>query len=217
MSVRAVYLGLFLVLSLAAGAIYYAGTREATVVVARGDLRPGAQLTETALAVRRVSPAAIPPGTASSLDEVLGRYVAWPVLDGQYLPLRALARDRAALISADLQVPPGYHAISLAVSAADAVGGAVRPGDHVDVLAVARNQAPGASPAPAALLGSHVLVLGLRTDTGQPLDLATGATGRGLDFASARIGSILIAVSGDDESRYATASATSSFTVVLDL
>jgi Flp pilus assembly protein CpaB len=94
----------------------------------------------------------------------------------------------------------------------------LRPGDFVDILAVARNQAPGASPAPATMLGKRVLVLGLRTDQGQPLDAGGGSGNvRGLNFANNKIASVVLAVAPEDESRYASASATSTFTVVLHL
>jgi Flp pilus assembly protein CpaB len=215
--IRTIYLGLFLLLSLVAGGIYYSNTREATAVVASGDLHVGSQISESSVSIRRVSPGAIPPGAARSVSDVVGRYVAWPVLDGQYIPLRALATDRASLIAGGLQVPAGFHAMSLPVSAAEAVGGVVRPGDLVDVLAVPKNLAPGTAPPAAAVLGRRVLVLGLRTEQGQPLDEGGPSSVRGLNFATNRIASIVVAVSADDEEKYAAASAVSSFTVVLDL
>jgi Flp pilus assembly protein CpaB len=213
---RGAYLALFLVLSAAAGAVYWGGAREATVVVARSDLGPGTRVTPDALLLRHVSAGAIPPGTAGAVDEVLGRYVAWPVLQGQFVPLRALARDRAALFEPYLPVPAGLHAISLAVTAADAVGGAIRPGDRVDVLAVPRNRPPGDPSTPATLLGSGVLVLGLRTDQGRLFDPDASGT-HAFDLSSQRIGSILLAVPADDETRYAMASAGATFTLALDL
>jgi Flp pilus assembly protein CpaB len=216
--VRAVYLGFFLVLALAAGGIYYATTRETTVVVAKGDLHAGTAITESSVMVKRVHPGDVPPGSAARVSDVVGRYVSWPILDGQFIPARALSRDRASLIAGGLSVPPGYRALSLAVTATDAAGGVLRPGDLVDVLAVAKSQAAGASPAPATTLGKRVLVLGMRTDQGQALD-ASGGSGsvRGLNFSSNRIASVVLAVAPEDEERYAAAAAVSSFTVVLNL
>ena len=215
---RAVYLGAFLVLSLAAGAIFYVSTRDVAVVVAKGDLSVGSTISSSSVTVRRVHPAAIPAGSARQLADIDGKYLAWPVLDGQYIPIKALSTDRASLISGGLQVPPGYRALSVAVTASDAAGGVLRPGDYVDVLAVAKNQAPGPNPAPATLLGRHVLVLGMRTDQGQPLDSSSGSGSvHGLNFSSNRIASVVLAVAEGDETRYATASAASTFSVVLDL
>lgn len=216
--VRAIYLGVFLVLSLLAGGLYYAGTRETTVVVAKGDLPVGASITDASVALRRVHPGDVPPGSASSLAEAIGKFVSWPILDGQVIPLRALASDRASLITGGLSVPSGYHALSIPVAPADAAGGLLRPGDLVDVLAVVKNQAPGASPAPATMLGRRVLVLGLRTDQGQALDAGDGSgTVRGLNFSSNRIASVVLAIAPEDEDRYAAAAAVSTFAVVLDL
>lgn len=216
--IRAVYLGIFLVLSLAAGSLYYLNTRDVAVVVAKGDLQVGSVVSDAVLTVKRVHPSAIPPGSAQTVGEVDGKFVAWPILDGQYIPTRALTADRTSLIAGGLQVPVGYHALSIPVSPSEAVGGVLRPGDFVDVLAVAKNQAPGASPAPATMLGKRVLVLGLRTDQGQALDSGGGSSSvRGLNFANNKIASVVLAVAPEDESRYAAATATSTFTVVLDL
>ena len=215
--VRAVYLSVFVVLSLAAGGIYYSYTRETTVVVAHGDLRVGSIVTEASVSVRRVHPGSVPVGTARRVSDVVGRYVAWPVLDGQYVSSRALTSNRTALIDGGLTVPAGYHAISLPVTAAEAVGGVLRPGDFVDILAVAKNQLPGATAAPAQVLGRRLLVLGLRTDQGQPLDTGGPGSVHGLNFSNNRIGSVLLAVPTEDEEKYATAEASSQFTVVLDL
>jgi Flp pilus assembly protein CpaB len=215
---RAVYLGVFLVLSIAAGAIFYAATRDVVVVVARGDLQVGATISGESVTTRRVHPDAVPPGSARQLSDIDGRYVAWPVLDGQYIPLKATSDNRAGLISGGLQVPAGYRALSVPVSAADAAGGVLRAGDHVDVLAVVKNLAPGASPPPATMLGRQVLVLGLRTDQGQALDSGTGAGSvRGLNFSGSRVASVVLAVAESDEASYASAAATSTFTVTLDL
>jgi Flp pilus assembly protein CpaB len=207
------------VLALAAGAIYYANTREATVVVANGDLQVGASITDSSVSLRRVHPGSVPAGSALRLSEVVGKYVAFPILDGQFIPLKALAKDRASLIAGGLAVPSGFHALSIPVTAADAVGGALRPGDYVDVLAVAKNQVAGASPQPATVLGKHVLVLGLRTDQGQALDVtgANTSTVRGLNFASQRLASIVLAIDPDEEGRYIAATAVDTFSVVLNL
>jgi Flp pilus assembly protein CpaB len=216
--IRAVYLGIFLVLSLAAGAIYYVNTRDVTVVVAKGDLQVGTTLSAGSVTLRRVHPGDVPPGSAGTSAEVSGKYVAWPILDGQYIPTKALSADRAGLIAGGLQVPAGFRAISVPINASDAAGGALRPGDLVDVMAVAKNQPPGASPAPAMSLGKRVLVLGVRTDQGQALDTGSGTGSvRGLQFASNKIGSLILAVPEGDESRYAAAGAVSTFTVVLYL
>ena len=213
---RAVYLAVFLGLALAAGGIYYLDTREVTVVLAAADLRVGATVSEASLTTRRVHPGDVPPGAILDVADAVGRVVAWPVLDGQYIPRRALTRNRAALIGG-LSVPPGYHAISVPVTAVEAVGGELRPGDLVDVLAVVRNQQPGTSPAPATVLGRRVLVLGLRTEQGQPVDTPAGSGGRGPNFSGSRIAGVVLAIAPEDEQRYAAAAAVSSFTVALDL
>jgi Flp pilus assembly protein CpaB len=216
--VRAVYLGVFAVLALAAGGIYFASTRETAVLVAKGDLNVGTAITDASVTVRRVHPGDIPAGSATNVAEIIGQYVSWPIMDGQFIPIRALSKGRASLIAGGLAVPAGFHALSVPVTAADAAGGVLRPGDFVDVIAVTKNQAPGATPAPAVTLGRRVLVLGIRTDQGQALDGGNGSgTVRGLTFSSNRIGSVVLAVAPEDEEKYAAASAGSTFNLVLDL
>jgi pilus assembly protein CpaB len=213
-----VYLGVFGVLALGAGGIYFASTRETTALVARGDLSVGTAVTDSSVAVRRVHPGDIPPGSATNVADVVGMYVSWPILDGQFIPTRALSRGRASMIAGGLAVPAGYHALSVPVTPAEAAGGVLRPGDLVDVIAVAKNQAPGASPAPALTLGRRVLVLGMRTDQGQAIDGGGGSSPvRGLNFSSNRIASVVLAVAPEDEEKYAAATAVSTFSLVLDL
>lgn len=214
--IRAIYFAVFVVLAVAAAAVYYYDNRETTVLVAKGDLAVGSTISDGSVTVRRARVAAIPAGTAGQVTDVRGMYVASPILDGQYLPMKALAHDRAGLIEGGLQVPSGFRALAVPVAAADAAGGALRPGDYADVLAVPKNQASGASPAAAVTLGRHVLVLGLRTDQGQPLE-APGGAARGLNFSGSRIASVVLAVASVDEAIYAAAEPVSTFTVVLDL
>jgi hypothetical protein len=95
------------------------------------------------------------------------------------------------------------------------VGGALKPGDLVDVLAIP-NPAKEASlldqpVSPPTVLGKDVLVVGLRTDDGAAV-VQTGAT----DGSNAgKAGSVLLAIPAGDEITYSGAMATSTFVLTL--
>jgi len=231
--VRAIFIGLALVLALIAGAFYYAHTRETVAVVAAQDLTVGTRLTDGHVQLRHAHPGSVPAGAVRTIPAALGRYVTFPVLAGQYVPERALADRPGSAITGGIDIPPGFQVVSIPVSPALAVGGALRPGDHVDVLAVS-SSLPGSSTRPAGavgfpggggaghdlgnaeVIGRHVLVLGLRTEQGAPVEEA--ATGpRGLNFTSTKIGSLLLAIPPQETPRFSAAAAGATLFVVLDL
>lgn len=226
------------ILALLAGALYYGHTREITVVVASQDLKVGSRVSDSQLQTRRVHPNSIPAGAARTAELVAGRLVTVPVLAGQYVPLRALSERPGTGIGVGIDVPRGFKVISIPVAPAFAVGGALRPGDYVDVLAmstplpagVQRPPAPvqppaltgaaiggaGQGPSPAELVGRHVLVVGLRSEQGAAVE-EPASGGRGLNFASAKVGSLLLAIPPQDTTRYLAAAAASTFFIALSL
>jgi Flp pilus assembly protein CpaB len=227
------------ILALLAGALYYGHTREITVVVASQDLKVGTRISDSQLETRRVHPNSIPVGAARTAELVAGRVVTVPVLAGQYVPLRALSQRPGAAIGVGIEVPQGFKVISIPVAPAFAVGGALRPGDYVDVLAMPPPLSPGVQrppaapvqtpaltgaaigsggqgPSPAELVGRHVLVVGLRSDQGAAIE-EPAPGGRGLNFASTKVGSLLLAIPPQDTTRYLAAASASTFFIALSL
>ncbi len=229
---RTIFVGTSLVLALVAGSLYYAHTRQVPAVVAAQDLKIGTRISENQLQLRQVHPNAIPAGAVHSTEAAVGRYVTFPILAGQYVPARAIADRPASAIGNGIDIPHGYRVISIPISPAMAVGGALRPGDYVDVFAVSTTaagtsvRAPTGSAAvqsagggvsdsgPAEVVGRHVLVLGLRSDQGAPLDEALPGN-RGLNFTTAKVGSLLLAIPPQDAARYSAAAAGATFFVAL--
>jgi Flp pilus assembly protein CpaB len=215
---RTVYLTTFVILAGVAGLFYYSQTRLVPAVVATTDLKVGAQIQDSDVAIRRVSPAAVPAGTYADLGLAIGRFVSFPILRDQYIGARAVAASRSAeLLASGLDVPKGYRIISLPIVPSSAVGGSLKPGDLVDVIAIpGSNKASGlldqSSSAPM-VIGTHVMVLGLRTDQGTTLDPATGS--RGIGAVGNKPASILLAIPEPDETRYSAALATSTFFIAL--
>ena len=213
---RSIYLTVFVVLSAIAGLFYYSQTRQSTAVVATHDLPVGTRIQDADVALRSVNPSSVGIEVLRSVDQAVGQLVAYPVLQGQFIqPRQVAASKNAALLSAGLDVPAGYRIIALPIAPATAVGGVLKPGDQVDVMAIANPSkvatlADQAAPAPI-VIGRNVLVLGLRSDQGTAID----QNDRGLSLSTVKPGSVLVAVPESEETTYSTAIANSTFVLAL--
>ena len=213
---RLVYLAACLGLASLAGVLYYGHTQEAPTLVAEHDLQVGRQLIAGDLMVRRVPASSLPEGALNSPDQAIGQFVAFPLMTGQYLTPRHLSHGPAgSALTGGLPVPPGDRILSLPATPAAAVGGALAPGDLVDVIAVPDpgkgSPATGLDPAGNTVLGQRVLVIGLRTDQGTPLEADPSSPPTG----TARLGSVLLAIPDSDEQRYAAAIGADTFVLTL--
>jgi Flp pilus assembly protein CpaB len=188
-----------------AGTLYYIGAQRVAMVVAAQNVAEIRPLTALDLAVRSVPPEALPAGAISSIDDAIGRVPTAPLWEGQPLVYQALAED-AASFHTGLTLRPGERAVAIPVVAVSAVGGAIAPGARVDVLAV-----PLIGRAPAGrtveLLAAEALVLDVRTESGAPYLSRRQETTLPIE----RIGSVIIAISPGDETRFADRIATSTF------
>src|SRR6202165_3361998 len=215
---RTIYLGLFIVLSTIAGLLYYTDTRQSTALVATRDLSVGTRIQDSAITVRRINSASVPPGVLKASDQAIGQVVSSPVLEGQFLDARQVAPSRnASLLGAGLDVPTGYRIIGLPIAPAAAVGGVLKPGARVDVMAILNPSKAAtlvdqsAPPPPPVMMGRDVLVIGLRTDQGTQVDPAD----HGVNVGNSKPGSVLIAIPQAEESAYSAAIAASSFVLAL--
>jgi Flp pilus assembly protein CpaB len=213
---RTIYSGVFVVLSTVAGLFYYSHTRQSNALVAAHDLNVGTRIQDSDIAIRQVNPASVPAEVLKTTDQAIGQVVSSPVLEGQFLDARQVAPSRnASLLGAGLDVPAGYRIIGLPIAPAAAVGGVLKPGDRVDVMAIPNpSKAPTlvdeSAPTPI-LIGKNVLVIGLRTDQGTPVDQAD----RGLNMGNSKPGSVLVAIAQTEESTYSAAIAAASFVLAL--
>ncbi|HET9849098.1 MAG TPA: Flp pilus assembly protein CpaB [Candidatus Dormibacteraeota bacterium] len=213
---RSVYLSVCVVLSAVAGIFYYAQTRQSTAVVATRDLSVGVRIQDTDLAVRSVNPLSLGGQVLRTPDQAIGQVVAHPILEGQFIDARQIAPSKnAALLTAGLEVPPGYRIIGVPIAPATAVGGVLKPGDFVDVMAIPNPSKSAAiidEPAPAPItIGKNVLVLGLRTDQGAQVDQSD----HGLSVGNSKPESVLLAIPASDETTYSLAIASSTFVLAM--
>ena len=194
-----------------AGGIYYASDQRRDVVIASHDIEVPRALTRDDLEVRSIPAQLAADGVATVIDEVIGLVPRSPLMRGQIVFARGVTTELADFRSG-LPLAPGMRAIALPVSAANALGGAIMPGAHVDILAV-----PIAGRAPAGrateLLMTAATVLDVRGESGAPLvardpkssSMATGD----------RIAAVVVAISPVDEVRFADRIATSTFVLAL--
>lgn len=214
---RGVYLAIFLVASLVAAGAYWLAQPRAEVVRARTDIPVLTQITADMVEVVRIAPGDRPADTAASLDEVIGRYAALPVLSGQYLDRRALETTPGQVaLGFGAPLPDGHVAFAVAVDPSQAVGGALTPGALVDVVAVpdALSTATGEEPPETSVLGRGVLVLSLRSVEGRALGQNDDASDS-VTTLPTRLGSVVLAVPADELPIYATAAADSSLFLAL--
>src|SRR5260370_27188020 len=161
---RTLYLGVFVVRATLAGLLYYSDPRQSPALVATRDLSVGTRIQDSDIAIRRISPASVAAGVLKASDQAIGQVVSSPILEGQFLDARQVAPTRnASLLGSGLDVPAGYRIIGLPIAPAAAVGGVLKPGDRVDVMAIpnpskSATLADESAPAPG-MLGKNVPVI----------------------------------------------------------
>jgi Flp pilus assembly protein CpaB len=193
-----------------AGTIYYASLQRVSVVVAARSLDADKVISADDVVLRELPPDAVPSGALHSPDDAVGHVPRAPQWTGQILVAPMLAAGAAAFHSG-IVPPAGQRAVAIPVTPAQAVGGALVAGAHVDVVAV---PAIGRSPAGRVteLVATNVTVLDVRGENGGPFGPVTGT--RGAPIAIDRLGSVVVAVSPSDELRIADRIATSTFVLV---
>lgn len=140
--------GIVLAFAAAALTYVYATTRPldaapvptVSVLVAARDLPPRTALSAGDVKVVKASPDLVPPGTFSDPGAVVGRIVTVPIVANEViLPSKfAAAEGFGFSVFPPGQQPagsaPDFRAMSLNIPDAQAVGGAVQPGDAVDLI-----------------------------------------------------------------------------------
>lgn len=220
---RTVYVVVFAVASLVAASLYYLAQPRVEVVRARADIAVLTQINADMVEVVRVSPLDAPANSARALDAVVGRYAALPILAGQDVDTRSVEvtpGSRAFGFGAPLA--PGEVAFALPVDASQAVGGALSPGTHVDVIAVPNSLKNGlvtASPGPgsgAVSMGTGLTVLALRTADGHQLSDATASGSSTSVIVPPKLASVVVAIPAARVSDFAAAALSSTFYLALD-
>jgi len=218
---RTVYIVIFLVASVVAAGVYYLAQPRLELVRAKVDIPVLTQITPDMIELVRVSPLDAPQGTARSVDAVVGRYAALPILAGQDVDTRAIeATPGSRAFGFGAPLAPGQVAFALPVAADQAVGGALSAGARVDIIAVPnslKTVGVSANPGPpAVMMGQGLTILALRTTDGHPLGDDTSSSSSTRVVVPPKLGSVVVAIPAARLADFATASLTSSFYLALD-
>lgn len=209
-------LALGLLLGVVAGVLVYRHMQVTPIVVAARPLASGDPLTPDALELRDINPAARPIGAMASVEAAVGTYATGPIPKGQYIVAGQLADSRrTALLAHAAAIPPGRALVAIPVDAVRALGGVLPPSQVVDVLVASPDPAAGhetsaSAPHQVEILGRGVLLVELRSDRGEPLQIPSD--GEGLSRrAAVRIGAAVLAVPVADIPRYVARIPTGTF------
>ena len=154
-----------------------ASSRIATqnVVIAAVDIPEGMQLSQASLAVVQLPIAAIPAGSYSSPDSVMGRVTRIPVFKGEAIVPGRLAPEGTAG-GLEVKIAPGKRAMSVRIDDVAGLSGLVQPNSRVDVMLTTGDaRAPGQI---SKLFMSNMRVLSVgaqvtRGQDGQPINAPT--------------------------------------------
>lgn len=142
------------------------------VLVAARDMAKGTVLDKDSVSVAIISSQYVQPQAATSLDRVAGMLSAVSLSKGEQITLNKLiaVKDNSSSTSSlAMATPIGKRAVTISVDSISAVGGMIRPGDYVDVVAMivvpmTTAQGKQANQATSVSLFQNVLVLAIGQD-----------------------------------------------------
>ncbi|MDP2940604.1 MAG: Flp pilus assembly protein CpaB [Candidatus Omnitrophota bacterium] len=114
---------------------------EVSILQATKDISRGQIVEKNAVVFKKIPVNFIQPGAISNLDAAVGKIALVDILSGEQITTTKLANPATSLTASSsastlsMMTPPGKRAITISIEPLMAVGGMVRPGDYVDVLA----------------------------------------------------------------------------------
>lgn len=155
-----------------------ASSRVATqnVVIASADVPEGTALTAATLAVVQLPVAAVPAGSYTSPDSVVGRVSRIPIFKGEAIVPGRLAPDGTAG-GIEVKILPGKRAMSVRIDDVAGIAGMVQPNSRVDVMLTTRdNTAQGGQVSKLFMSNMRILSVGsqvARGEDGRPINAPT--------------------------------------------
>ncbi|MEW6516430.1 MAG: Flp pilus assembly protein CpaB [candidate division FCPU426 bacterium] len=203
---------------------YYLSEKEAAVkadvtplkvLVAKKPIGRGAALTGDRILVDEIPGAYVMPGAiASPTREGLlaqwkaykGQFAVVPIAKGEQILPNKLSKILPGFAGV---VPEGMRIIALGFDPAAAVGGHIKPGNHVDLIGTFEHQFRGEKRITTVLLAQNLLVtsVGSETTADAPKSAEAGASGGSL--------TISLAVSPEDALRLSLAESEGSLKIML--
>jgi pilus assembly protein CpaB len=114
---------------------------EAQVLVALEDITKGSVIDYDMLGFKLIPVEYIEPKALLSKEAAVGKTALVTIMRGEQVLAGKLAAPGVGGLTLANKTPPGKRAFTIGLEEASAVGGMLRPGDHVDVLAMFTNPA----------------------------------------------------------------------------
>lgn len=136
-------MGIALGLSLAtSGLVYYylrsvaepTDRQTVPVIVAKTDIPAKTKVTAEMIQIQNIPAEYLQPGAVRDRTQVVGVVSREHIIAGEQVTGRRLLSERKSAGLTGI-IPPGKRAVTIAVNDVSGVGGMIRPGDHVDVMA----------------------------------------------------------------------------------
>jgi pilus assembly protein CpaB len=143
------------------------------VLIAARDIPARAAIADDLVTVKRIPASARHPQALSSAQAAAGKVTKMPIASGEQILASKLFNERDDSGLAFI-VPPGKRAVSVALSEVIGSGGLIVPGDHVDVVAVFKDERDGQDVATIVLQNIEVLAVAQRL-VGDPPPVSTAA------------------------------------------
>jgi pilus assembly protein CpaB len=139
------------------------------VVVAKGILAPGQEITADQLTLVPIASPTAPPETFTKVDDVVGHVLTTPLMNGQTVMGGFLA-PKGTMPGLPSLVPPGMRAITIDVSESSGLAGLLLPGAHVDVVSTVPGTDAQNTKARTIVQNAIVQAVGQRLTTAKPED-----------------------------------------------
>ncbi|MDP8259853.1 MAG: Flp pilus assembly protein CpaB [Candidatus Gygaella obscura] len=108
----------------------------ATAVYAVRDIRQGQTISEKSLALKKINADYLQPRAARSIDRVVGKKAAVDIYKDEQISLSKLASTlKKGPVGLAVITPKGKRAVTIPIDSASSVGGMIKPGDRVDIMA----------------------------------------------------------------------------------
>lgn len=143
-------------------------SEDASVVVAAQSIPFGRQVLATDLRMMKLPPHAVPEGSFTSMDDVIGRVSSQAIYSGEVVLERRVAEHSGGSALAAV-LEPGMRAISVRVDDVAGVAGFLLPGDEVDVVSSKRDGGGSRSIASDTIL-RRITVLAVDQNASQERD-----------------------------------------------
>ena len=133
-----------------------------TVLVAKNDISARTIISERLLELKQVPVDMVPDDALDSFNSAVGRPAGVSIYAGDVITSKKLFSDSTRGGLAE-DIPPDCRAVSIGVSNITGVAGFAKPGDHVDVILVQKDD----STAKSRMLLQNVLLLSINKDSGE--------------------------------------------------